>query len=189
MLLAWHKSHIFSHTPSSLAVLYCSLFYMRTWQVNVIVSLKIRIVIITPTSYVLLSVTCFPIHSVCIDLLIQLVERRVSSVFFKMTISYGQQVATSSGLGVFWKLLFVWKGKNMEIWDLIFHEFTKGSIYKLLWSNIAVYLALYFTLSFTYRFVLDEYGRVRPILKIESINIKHLTGSIWTILLSGWETF
>ena len=61
---------------------------------------------------------------------------------------------------------------------MIFHEFIKGSIYKLLWSNIAVYLALYFTLSFTYRFVLDEYGRVRPILKIEFINIKHLTGSI-----------
>ena len=90
-----------------------------------------------------------------------------------MTISYGQQVATSSGLGVFWKLLFVWKGKNMEICDLTFHEFIKGSIYKLLWSNITVYLALYFALSLTYRFGLDEYGRVRPVLKIESINKKH----------------
>ena len=78
-----------------------------------------------------------------------------------MTISYGQQVATSTGLGVFWKLLFVWKGKNMKKKLLIILVLT-GSIYKLLWANITVYLVLYFALSFTYRFLLDGPGRVRP---------------------------
>ena len=67
----------------------------------------------------------------------------------KMTISYGQQVATSSGLGVFWKLLFRWR----------------GSIYKLVWTNLALYIFLYYSLSLTYRFLLDEGGRVRlPII-------------------------
>ena len=82
---------------------------------------------------------------------------------FKMTISYGQQVATSSGLGVFWKLLFVWKGVRMCKSDnKCFNELIKGSIYKLLWANITVYLVFYGALSFTYRSYLDEHGRVRP---------------------------
>ena len=67
----------------------------------------------------------------------------------KMTISYGQQVATSSGLGVFWKLLFLWR----------------GSIYKLVWTNLALYIFLYYSLSLTYRFLLDENGRVRLLLR------------------------
>ena len=67
----------------------------------------------------------------------------------EMTISYGQQVATSSGLGVFWKLLFLWR----------------GSIYKLVWTNLALYIFLYYSLSLTYRFLLDENGRVRLLLR------------------------
>lgn len=66
-----------------------------------------------------------------------------------MTISYGQQVATSTGLGVFWKLLFLWR----------------GSIYKLVWTNLALYIFLYYSLSLTYRFLLDENGRVRLLLR------------------------
>ena len=54
------------------------------------------------------------------------------------------QVATSSGLGVFWKLLFRWK----------------GSIYKLVWQNLLLYMALYYALSVLYRFLLDQPGRV-----------------------------
>ena len=54
------------------------------------------------------------------------------------------QVATSHGLGVFWKLLVRWK----------------GSIYKLVWQNLVVYLALYSSLSLTYRFLLGEEARV-----------------------------
>ena len=48
------------------------------------------------------------------------------------------------GLGVFWKLLFRWK----------------GSIYKLVWQNLAVYLVLYGSLSLTYRLLLEGEARV-----------------------------
>ena len=54
------------------------------------------------------------------------------------------QVATSSGLGVFWKLLLKWK----------------GSIYKLVWQNLLLYLVLYYALSLTYRFGLNDPGKV-----------------------------
>jgi hypothetical protein len=45
---------------------------------------------------------------------------------------------------VFWKLLFRWK----------------GSIYKLVWQNLVVYLVLYSTLSLTYRLLLEGEARV-----------------------------
>ena len=57
---------------------------------------------------------------------------------------YNQQVATSSGLGVFWKLLFKWR----------------GSVYKLVWQNLTLYILLYYSLSFSYRFGLNQDGRV-----------------------------
>ena len=62
---------------------------------------------------------------------------------------------------------------KVRIWYcdlLIFHELTQGSIYKLLWANMTVYLVLYFALSFIYRFFLDEHGRVRHKTKIASVN-------------------
>ena len=58
------------------------------------------------------------------------------------------EVATSHGLGVFWKLLFRWK----------------GSIYKLVWQNLAVYLVLYSSLSLTYRLLLEGEARVSTVI-------------------------
>ena len=59
--------------------------------------------------------------------------------------------------------MFVWKGVRMCKSDnKCFNELIKGSIYKLLWANITVYLVFYGALSFTYRFYLDKHGRVRP---------------------------
>ncbi|KAE8741863.1 hypothetical protein FOCC_FOCC012611 [Frankliniella occidentalis] len=60
-----------------------------------------------------------------------------------MTVTYTAEVATSSGLGCFLKLLFRWK----------------GSIYKLLWPNLVLYSTLYFSLSLYYRFVLNPIDR------------------------------
>ncbi|XP_023340441.1 uncharacterized protein LOC111710568 isoform X2 [Eurytemora carolleeae] len=60
-----------------------------------------------------------------------------------MTISYTREVATCTGLGAFWKLLFKWK----------------GSVYKLVWQNLLLYMALYFSLSILYRFGLNEPGK------------------------------
>ncbi|XP_064458230.1 bestrophin-4-like [Ornithodoros turicata] len=57
-----------------------------------------------------------------------------------MTVSYTGQVATSKGFGCFWRLLLRWR----------------GSIYKLVWPDLAVYLVAYYGLSIIYRFVLDN---------------------------------
>ena len=38
---------------------------------------------------------------------------------------------------------------------LIIHRW-KGSIYKLLWPNLLVYMLLYYIIFIVYRFVLDE---------------------------------
>nr|CAD7453059.1 unnamed protein product [Timema tahoe] len=61
-----------------------------------------------------------------------------------MTVTYTAEVATCTGLGCFWKLLFRWR----------------GSIYKLLWPNLLVYTAVYFTLSVVYRVLLNEEHRL-----------------------------
>ncbi|XP_042149284.1 bestrophin-4 [Ixodes scapularis] len=57
-----------------------------------------------------------------------------------MTVTYTAEVATSRGFGCFWKLLFRWK----------------GSIYKLVWPDLGVYLAAYYSLNFLYRFILSN---------------------------------
>nr|XP_045611052.1 bestrophin homolog 17-like isoform X1 [Procambarus clarkii]XP_045611055.1 bestrophin homolog 17-like isoform X1 [Procambarus clarkii]XP_045611056.1 bestrophin homolog 17-like isoform X1 [Procambarus clarkii] len=57
-----------------------------------------------------------------------------------MTVTYTSQVATCSGFGCFWKLLFRWK----------------GSIYKLVWPELLVYSIAFYLFSFTYRFALSE---------------------------------
>ncbi|XP_014247169.1 uncharacterized protein LOC106665333 isoform X2 [Cimex lectularius] len=60
-----------------------------------------------------------------------------------MTVTYTAQVASCKRFGCFWKLLFRWK----------------GSIYKLLWPNLTVYIMMYSTLSICYRFLLDEHQK------------------------------
>jgi len=57
-----------------------------------------------------------------------------------MTVSYTAKVANAKGFGCFLKLLFRWK----------------GSIYKLVWPDLFFFLASYFSLSFTYRVLLDR---------------------------------
>ncbi len=64
--------------------------------------------------------------------------------YYKMTISYSSEVFTScqgsTPAAVFLKLLFRWR----------------GSIYKLVWHDLLIYVSLYYLLSCTYRFALDE---------------------------------
>lgn len=55
-----------------------------------------------------------------------------------MTVTYTAEVATCRGFGCFLTLLLRWK----------------GSIYKLVWPDLAAFLTLYYSLSFTYRFAL-----------------------------------
>ncbi|TRY79483.1 hypothetical protein TCAL_13651 [Tigriopus californicus] len=58
-----------------------------------------------------------------------------------MTISYSREVFTSTGTsGIFLKLLWRWK----------------GSIYRLVWHDLLIYVVLYSLLSITYRFLLPD---------------------------------
>ncbi|XP_021931171.1 bestrophin-2-like [Zootermopsis nevadensis] len=57
-----------------------------------------------------------------------------------MTVTYTGEVATCRGFGCFLKLLFRWR----------------GSIYKLVWPDLAMFLLLYYTFNFVYRFFLDS---------------------------------
>ncbi|XP_013416778.1 bestrophin-2 [Lingula anatina] len=56
-----------------------------------------------------------------------------------MTVTYTAEVATSH-FGTFWRLLLRWK----------------GSVYKLLWVELLIFVVAYFTISFIYRFALPE---------------------------------
>ncbi|GJQ86621.1 hypothetical protein Trydic_g15725 [Trypoxylus dichotomus] len=57
-----------------------------------------------------------------------------------MTVSYASEVTTNKGVGCFLRLLARWK----------------GSVYKLIWADLIIYLLLYYTLNFVYRFALNE---------------------------------
>ena len=59
-----------------------------------------------------------------------------------MTITYNAEVFTSR-IGIFWKLLGRWR----------------GSIYKLVWKELMVYMVLYGALSLVYRLVLGDYSK------------------------------
>ncbi|KAH1028681.1 bestrophin-4 isoform X2 [Dendroctonus ponderosae] len=60
-----------------------------------------------------------------------------------MTVTYTAEVATCRGLGCFLKLLGRWK----------------GSIYKLVWLDLLMFLFVYYSLNMTYRYLLDEAGK------------------------------
>ncbi|GLV35797.1 Bestrophin 1 [Carabus blaptoides fortunei] len=60
-----------------------------------------------------------------------------------MTVTYTGEVATCRGLGCFLKLLLRWK----------------GSIYKLVWMDLLLFLSLYYFLNIMYRYWLDDGGK------------------------------
>nr|CAI5846945.1 unnamed protein product [Callosobruchus analis] len=60
-----------------------------------------------------------------------------------MTVTYNAEVATVRGLGCFLKLLARWR----------------GSIYKLVWMDLILFLTIYYSLNITYRYILDETGK------------------------------
>ncbi|KAM3968234.1 LOW QUALITY PROTEIN: bestrophin-4 [Aphomia sociella] len=57
-----------------------------------------------------------------------------------MTVTYTGEVATCRGFGTFLKVLYRWR----------------GSIYKLVWLDLLVFLLTYYTLNLTYRLLLGE---------------------------------
>ncbi|KAJ8727018.1 hypothetical protein PYW08_015415 [Mythimna loreyi] len=57
-----------------------------------------------------------------------------------MTVTYTGEVATCRGFGTFLKVLYRWR----------------GSIYKLVWLDLLMFLLLYYVLNLIYRLLLDE---------------------------------
>ncbi|XP_066252429.1 bestrophin-3-like [Euwallacea similis] len=60
-----------------------------------------------------------------------------------MTVTYSGEVTTSTTFGIFLKLLLRWK----------------GSIYKMIWADLVVYLTIYYSLNILYLYGLDETRR------------------------------
>ena len=60
-----------------------------------------------------------------------------------MTVAYSEHVFNSTSNAIFIKLLLRWK----------------GSIYKLIWRDLLIYVLLYSMLSLTYRFFLEQEGK------------------------------
>uniref|UniRef100_A0A3P8Z612 Bestrophin homolog n=1 Tax=Esox lucius TaxID=8010 RepID=A0A3P8Z612_ESOLU len=93
-----------------------------------------------------------------------------------MTITYSRRVA-DAGLGTFSHLLLRWK----------------GSIYKLLWRELIIFTALYYSFSIIYRFVLsDAQKRLFEKLAIycdryaELIPVSFVLGFYVTLVVSRW---
>ncbi|KAL3265240.1 hypothetical protein HHI36_009454 [Cryptolaemus montrouzieri] len=94
-----------------------------------------------------------------------------------MTVSYTAEVASVRGLGCFLKLLVRWK----------------GSIYKLVWMDLLVFLTLYYSLNCLYRFFLDEYGKLMfqnivqyCKLYIDLIPLSFVLGFYVSVVMTRW---
>ncbi|XP_052122189.1 bestrophin-2 isoform X6 [Frankliniella occidentalis] len=57
-----------------------------------------------------------------------------------MTVTYSKLVANGSSFGCFWRILYKWR----------------GSVYKLVWRELLVFLCLYFSINLLYRHGLNE---------------------------------
>ena len=100
-----------------------------------------------------------------------------------MTVSYTSKVANAKGFGCFLRLLFWWK----------------GSIYKLVWPDLLVFLSAYCSLSFVYRVLLnpnqqryfekisiycEKYGTLIPISFVLGFYVSFVMGRWWQQYLS-----
>jgi len=95
-----------------------------------------------------------------------------------MTVSYTAKVSSAKSFGCFLKLLFRWR----------------GSIYKLVWPDLTVFLIIFFSLSLIYRFVLgeaeqriferiaaycDKYGTLIPVSFVLGFYVSIVVGRWW----------
>ncbi|XP_049864674.1 bestrophin-4 [Schistocerca gregaria] len=94
-----------------------------------------------------------------------------------MTISYSAEVANSSKFGCFWRILCKWR----------------GSVYKLIWRDLAVYLLLYYALNVVYRFALNDqqkttFEKVRNYFaqQSESIPMSFVLGFYVSMIVKRW---
>uniref|UniRef100_A0ABD2XS31 Bestrophin homolog n=1 Tax=Trichogramma kaykai TaxID=54128 RepID=A0ABD2XS31_9HYME len=88
-----------------------------------------------------------------------------------MTVSYTAEVATCRGFGCFLKLLIRWK----------------ASVYKLIWTDMLLFLLIYYALSGLYRFGLDE-DQKRVFEKVVEFCRKHASSSPLSFVLGFYVT-
>ncbi|KAA0194689.1 hypothetical protein HAZT_HAZT001604, partial [Hyalella azteca] len=85
-----------------------------------------------------------------------------------MTVSYTKDVVSNKGLGCFLKLLLRWR----------------GSVYKLIWMDLLVYLTFYFALSFVYR--LFEQVSLTCSRHAENIPLSFVLGFFVSLVVGRW---
>ncbi|KAF6200465.1 hypothetical protein GE061_004908, partial [Apolygus lucorum] len=88
-----------------------------------------------------------------------------------MTVSYSRLVANGSSFGCFWSILFKWR----------------GSVYKLIWRELLVYLMLYYAINFTYRYGMNEHQQ-RRFEELKEYFVKHLENIPMAFVLAFYVT-
>uniref|UniRef100_A0A182R0G2 Bestrophin homolog n=1 Tax=Anopheles farauti TaxID=69004 RepID=A0A182R0G2_9DIPT len=94
-----------------------------------------------------------------------------------MTVSYSAEVPNGSNFGVFWRILWKWR----------------GSVYKAVWRELLAYLLVYYTLNFTYRYGLSEDGkrvfeRIRTYFgqQRETVPLSFVLGFYVSLVVKRW---
>ncbi|XP_001603406.2 uncharacterized protein LOC100119673 isoform X1 [Nasonia vitripennis] len=94
-----------------------------------------------------------------------------------MTISYASEVPNGSSFGCFWRILIKWK----------------GSVYKLIWRELLVYLVAYYVINFIYRYALSEeqqkvFEKIRYYFgnSSESIPMSFVLGFYVSLVVKRW---
>ncbi|XP_059471068.1 bestrophin-4 [Neocloeon triangulifer] len=94
-----------------------------------------------------------------------------------MTVSYSCEVANASSFGCFWRILLKWK----------------GSVYKLIYRELLVYLSFYYAINLAYRHVMnteqkETFQRVRKYFgeQTESIPMSFVLGFYVTLIVKRW---
>ncbi|KFB42683.1 AGAP004881-PA-like protein [Anopheles sinensis] len=94
-----------------------------------------------------------------------------------MTVSYSAEVPNGSNFGVFWRILWKWR----------------GSVYKAVWRELLAYLLVYYTLNFTYRYGLNEDGkrvfeRIRTYFgqQRETVPLSFVLGFYVSLVVKRW---
>ncbi|XP_044254540.1 bestrophin-4 isoform X1 [Tribolium madens] len=94
-----------------------------------------------------------------------------------MTVTYTKEVATCRGFSCFLKLLLKWK----------------GSIYKLVYKELLVFLFIYYFLNLTYRYILGPIGREMFIQIVQYCNastnyipLSFVLGFYVSIVMARW---
>ncbi|XP_034255110.1 uncharacterized protein LOC117653508 isoform X2 [Thrips palmi] len=94
-----------------------------------------------------------------------------------MTVTYSKLVANGSSFGCFWRILYKWR----------------GSVYKLVWRELLVFLCLYFSINLIYRHALNEtqqrqFERIRAYFGShgETIPMSFVLGFYVSLVVKRW---